>query len=234
MPASIIALDGPASSGKSTVGALLAGRLNYLFFDTGAMYRAVTLIALVRRIPISDEAAVNALAESLKIDVLPPLFNDGRQCTVLADGDDVTWSIRAPEVDANVSQVSAYPKVREILTAEMRAIAKRGRVVMVGRDIGTVVLPDADVKIYLDASSEERARRRHAELEARGIEKPYEETLAAIRERDQFDSSRQHAPLKADSDAKIVDTTGLSIGQVVSELLTLVKSVKRETSNAKA
>lgn len=230
MTASIIALDGPASSGKSTVGSLLAGRLNYLFFDTGAMYRAVTLIALVRRIPVADEAAVSALAGSLKIDVLPPLFNDGRQCTVLADGDDVTWSIRAPEVDANVSQVSAYPKVREILTAQMRAIAKRGRVVMVGRDIGTVVLPDADLKIYLDASSEERARRRHSELEARGIEKLYDEILAAIRERDRFDSSRQHAPLKADSDAKIVDTTGLNINQVVSELLTLVKSVNRQPS----
>jgi cytidylate kinase len=191
------------------------------------MYRAVTLIALLRRIPISDEAAVTALAESLKIDVLPPLFNDGRQCTVLADGDDVTWSIRAPEVDANVSQVSAYPKVREILTAQMRAIAKRGRVVMVGRDIGTVVLPDADLKIYLDASPEERAHRRHAELEARGIEKPYDEILTAICERDGFDSSREHAPLKADSTAKIVDTSGLNINQVVSELLTLVKSVNR-------
>ncbi len=230
MIVSTIALDGPASSGKSTVGSLLAGRLNYLFFDTGAMYRAVTLVALVRRISITDEAAVNGLAESLKIDVLPPLFNDGRQCTVIADGDDITWSIRAPEVDANVSQVSAYPKVREILTAEMRSIAKRGRVVMVGRDIGTVVLPEADLKIYLDASPEERARRRHAELEARGIEKPYAEILTAICERDAFDSGREHAPLKASFDAKAVDTTGLSINQVVSELLTLVKSAKPQTT----
>ena len=224
MPASIIALDGPASSGKSTVGSLLAGRLNYLFFDSGVMYRAVTLVALVRRISISDEAAVSRLAESLKIDVFPPLFNDGRQCTVVADGDDVTWSLRAPEVDANVSQVSAYPKVREVLTAQMRAIAKRGRVVMVGRDIGTVVLPDADLKIYLDASPEERARRRHAELEERGSKKPYDEILASIRERDQFDSSREHAPLKAAPDAKVMDTTGLSVGQVVSILLGLVKA----------
>ncbi|MBI3240990.1 MAG: (d)CMP kinase [Chloroflexi bacterium] len=233
MPASIIALDGPASSGKSTVGSLLAGRLNYLFFDSGVMYRAVTLAALERHISISDEAVVNSLAASLKIDVLPPLFNDGRQCTVLADGDDVTWPIRASEVDANVSQVSAYPKVREILTAEMRSIAKRGRVVMVGRDIGTVVLSDADLKIYLDASPEERARRRHAENEARGVEKPYDEILAAIRERDRFDSSREHAPLKAAPDANIVDTTGLSVGQVVSALLALVKSVNRQPSNDK-
>jgi len=230
MLASIIALDGPASSGKSTVGVLLAGRLNYLFFDTGVMYRAVTLAALRRSVPTADESAVTELAETVKIDVMPPLFNDGRQCTVLLDGGDVTWDIRAPEVDGSVSQVSAYRRVREILTDEMRAIAKRGRVVMVGRDIGTVVLPDAELKIYLDASAEERARRRHAELAERGIDKPYEEILAAIRERDRFDSSREYAPLKPAPDARIVDTTGLSVGQVVSHLLSLVKSVAVQPS----
>lgn len=224
MHPSTITLDGPASSGKSTTGVLLAGRLNYLFFDTGVMYRAVTLAALLRQVPVADEAAVTPLAESVKIDVLPPHFNDGRQCTVLLNSEDVTWAIRAPEVDANVSQVSAYPRVREILTAQMRAIARRGRVVMVGRDIGTVVLPDAELKIYLDATPEERARRRHTELVERGIQKPYEEILAAIRRRDKFDSGREHAPLKPAPDAKIVDTTGMSVGQVVSHLLSLVKA----------
>ncbi len=220
---SIITLDGPASSGKSTVGALLAGRLNYLCFDTGVMYRAVTLAALLRRVAVADETAVAKLAESVKIDVLPPHFNDGRQCTVLLDGEDVTWAIRAAEVDADVSQVSAYKRVREILTAEMRAIAKRGRVVMLGRDIGTVVLPDADLKIYLDATPDERARRRHSELEGRGIVSEYGQILASIRKRDQFDSSREHAPLRPASEAKIVDTTGLTINQVVAKLLELVR-----------
>ena len=228
MTASTITLDGPASSGKSTVGNMLAGRLNYLFFDTGVMYRAITLAALLSKTPIDDEAAVTALAEKAKIDVYPPLFNDGRQCTVMLDNEDVTWAIRAPEVDANVSKVSAYPKVREILTEEMRAIGKRGRVIMVGRDIGTVVLPEAELKIYLDASPEERARRRHAELAGRGIAKPYEEILAAIRKRDQIDSTREHAPLKAAPDAKIVDTSGMSVGQVVAKLMELVRSVNTE------
>jgi len=224
MTASTITLDGPASSGKSTVGNMLAGRLNYLFFDTGVMYRAVTLAALLKEIPIADEAAISELASVVKIDVFPPHFNDGRQCTVLLDNEDVTWAIRAPEVDADVSQVSAYPKVREVLTAQMRAIAKRGRVIMVGRDIGTVVLPDADLKIYLDASPEERARRRHAEMAERGIEKPFEEILTAMRERDKFDSSRKTAPLKPASDARIVDTTGQSTGQVVAKLMEMVRA----------
>lgn len=225
MPASIITLDGPASSGKSTVGNMLAGRLNYLFFDTGVMYRAVTLAALLRQVAIADEHAVADLAAGIKIDVLPPHFNDGRQCTVLLDGQDVTWSIRAPEVDASVSQVSAYPQVREILTARMREIGARGRVIMVGRDIGTVVLPEADLKIYLDATPEERARRRHAELVERGIEKPYEEILVAMRKRDKFDSTREHAPLRVAPGASVVDTTGLTMGQVISRLLELVRSV---------
>ncbi len=224
---SVIALDGPASSGKSTVGALVAGRLNYLFFDSGVMYRAVTLAALLRRIPITDEAAVSALAESVQIDVLPPLFNDGRQCTVLLDKEDVTWAIRAPEVDAAVSQVSAYARVRQVLTGQMRAIALRGRILMAGRDIGTVVLPDAELKIYLDASAEERAQRRYAEQAGRGGKESYDDILAAIRKRDAFDSSREHAPLIGAADAATVDTTGLSVSQVVSRLLALIKN--RET-----
>jgi cytidylate kinase len=226
MTAKIITLDGPASSGKSTVGNMLAGRLNYLFFDTGVMYRAVTLAALVRKISIDDEAAITALASQIVVEIYPPLLNDGRQCTVLLDKEDVTWAIRTPEVEAKVSEVSAYPRVREILTEQMRAIGRRGRVIMVGRDIGTVVLPDADLKVYLDATPESRARRRHAELAERGIEKSYGDILAGIRERDHYDSTRDTAPLKAAKDAKVVDTTDLSLGQVIARLMELVRAVQ--------
>ena len=165
---STIAIDGPAASGKSTIGALLAEQLGYIYFDTGVMYRAVTWAALDRGIDIDDEAAVTALAERVRIDVLAPTVEDGRQYTVMCDGQDVTWAIRAPDVDRAVSPVSAYPGVRAAMTAQQRRIGLGGRVVMVGRDIGTVVLPEADLKIYLDASVEERARRRLREIMSRG------------------------------------------------------------------
>ena len=158
MTPTIIAIDGPAASGKSTIAAALAHKLSYLYFDTGVMYRTATWAALDRGLAISDEAAVTKLTESLQIDVKPPSVNDGRQYDVLCDGVDVTWAIRSPEVDAHVSPVSAYPGVRSALTAQQRRIGLRGNVVMVGRDIGTVVLPEAPLKIYLDASAEERAR----------------------------------------------------------------------------
>lgn len=167
MPPSTITIDGPVASGKSTIGYLLARHLGYLYLDTGAMYRAVTWVALARGVPVEDEAAVTALAHALRIDVIPPTADDGRQYTVLADGADVTWEIRRPEVDGSVSAVSAYPGVREAMVAQQRRIAAGGRVVMVGRDIGSVVLPDADLKLYLDASPQERARRRWLERRAR-------------------------------------------------------------------
>ena len=223
MKPSTIAVDGPAASGKSTVSEALARQLGYLYFDTGVMYRAVTWAALECGIPIEDEAAVTALAEQLHIDVTPPTADDGRQYTVLADGADgtpvdVTWSIRAPEVNAQVSPVSAYRGVREALVSQQRRIAPGGRVVMVGRDIGTVVLPDADLKIYLDASVEERARRRWLEMQARGEEADYETVLASMRRRDEIDSTREVAPLRAAEDAIVLDTTDLSIDEVVAEL----------------
>ena len=216
-----IAIDGTAASGKSTIGGLLARRLGYLFFDTGVMYRAVTWMALKRGIDIADEEAVSALAESLHIDVVPPTVNDGRQYTVYADGEDVTWDIRRPEVDAHVSPVSAYPGVRRALTAQQRRIGLKGKVVMAGRDIGTVVLPEADLKIFLDASPEERARRRWKELRERGEEADYQQVLASIRRRDRIDSSRQYAPLRCAQDAVYVDTTHLSIEEVLERVLRL-------------
>lgn len=219
---SIIAIDGPAGSGKSTVGQRLAAQLGYLYFDTGVMYRAVTREALRRGVSIDDEAAVTALAGRLKIDVTPPTVDDGRQYTVLVGGRDATWELRAPEVDAHVSPVSAYPGVRSAMTELQRQIGLRGRVVMVGRDIGTVVLPDADLKVYLDASVEVRARRRHQECLERGETRPFEEILAGLRERDRIDSTRDVAPLRPADDAVRLDTSAMSVNQVVARLLALV------------
>ena len=223
MPPSTIAIDGPAASGKSTIAAALARQLGYLYFDTGVMYRAATWAALDRGLAISDETAVTQLTATLQIEVNPPSQNDGRQYDVLCDGVDVTWSIRSPEVDANVSPVSVYPGVRSALTAQQRRIGLRGHVVMVGRDIGTVVLPEADLKIYLDASAEERAQRRYAEKIARGDEtQSYDEVLAVVKQRDAIDSGRVTAPLRAAADAVIVDSTGLSIAEVVAQITDLV------------
>ncbi|MEA3349807.1 MAG: (d)CMP kinase [Chloroflexota bacterium] len=212
---STIAIDGPAASGKSTIAKRLADYLDYLYFDTGVMYRAITWVALERIGAVADEAAVVNLAETVQIDVRAASQNDGRDCDVLADGEDITWGIRLPDVDANVSVVAAYPGVREALTSQQRRIGQRGKVVMVGRDIGTVVLPDADLKIYLDASMQERARRRFDERVARGDEISFDAVLAAMRKRDEIDSTRKVAPLRAADDAVILNSDGLDIDQVL-------------------
>jgi cytidylate kinase len=219
---STIAIDGPAASGKSTIGGLLSDRLGYLYIDTGAMYRAVTWVALQRGLDIGDGEAISELARALEIEITRPAVDDGRQYTVLADGQDVTWQIRRPEVDRNVSPVSAYAGVRTALTEQQRRIARRGGVVMVGRDIGTVVIPDADLKIFLDASAEVRARRRYLEVLERGDEADYEHILQDMKRRDQIDSQRDVAPLIAAEDAVIVDTSNLSITEVLEVVESLV------------
>ena len=220
---SIIAIDGPAASGKSTIGKRLADALNYLFFDTGVMYRTITWLAIQRGLEMDDEAAITALAESIPIDVLPPSQADGRACDVVVDGQDITWEIRRPEVDANVSVISAYAGVRRALSDQQRRVGQRGRVVMVGRDIGTVVLPEADLKIYLDATAEERARRRYDEIITRGESADHDEILAKIIERDRIDSTRDVAPLKIAEDAVIVDSDHLSAEEVFQQVLALSK-----------
>jgi cytidylate kinase len=204
-----IAIDGPAASGKSTLGKKLAEALGYLYFDTGVLYRAVTWLALEKGVPIEDEAGVTALAQACEIDLLPASIDDGRDNDVLVDGLEVTWAIRSPAVDANVSPVSAYPGVRAALSAQQRRIGLRGRVVMVGRDIGTVVLPEAGLKIYLEASAEQRARRRCAQQRQRGLPADYDEILAAVRQRDQIDSTRDVSPLRPAPDAVVVDSDEL-------------------------
>ena len=220
----IIAIDGPAASGKSTLAKRLAGFLDYLYFDTGVMYRAVTWIVIQRGVAFDDEATVTKLAETIPIDVQPASKNDGRDYDVLVEGQDITWEIRQPEVEANVSVVSAYAGVRKALSAQQRRVGLRGQVVMVGRDIGTVVLPEAELKIYLDASVEERARRRYVERAAQDNHLSYDAILEAMRKRDQIDSTREVAPLQAASDAIVIDSDGKSVEDVLAEMKALISN----------
>ena len=222
-PPSIIAIDGPAASGKSTLGLSLAQALGYLFFDTGTMYRAVTWLALKLDMDLRAEAKVTALAEQTQIDIAPASKQDGRVGDILIAGEDITWETRLPEVEANVSIVSAYGGVRSALSSQQRRIGQRGKVVMVGRDIGTVVLPEADLKIYLDASAEKRAKRRYAEIIARGGRADYNEILAKVIERDHIDSTRDVAPLKTADDAVVLDSNQLNAEQVFEKVLALCK-----------
>lgn len=218
----LIAIDGPAASGKSTLAEKIALELGFFYFDTGVMYRAVTLAALRQNIPLEDETRVSTLAASIQIDVQKPSQADGRSMDVFVNGEDVTWLIRTPEVDRNVSRVSAYVGVREAMTEQQRRIGERGQMVMVGRDIGTVVFPDAAWKIYLEASPEERAKRRYEENQKRGESLSYEEILASIRKRDAVDSSRAIAPLKPAPDAIVIDSDGRTIDQVFEEALKIL------------
>jgi len=222
-PPSIIALDGPAASGKSTLGRSVADALGFLFFDTGVMYRAITWIALQHDMDLSNESAVVTLAQTAQIDIRPPSKNDGRACDVLIGDKDVTWDMRDGSVDANVSVVSAYAGVRKALSEQQRRIGLRGKVIMVARDIGTVVLPEADLKIYLDASAEERARRRYDEIIARGEQADYDEILRKVIERDRIDSTRAVAPLRPAEDAIIIDSDKLTAEQVLTRVMELCK-----------
>jgi CMP/dCMP kinase len=228
----VVTIDGPAASGKSTVGYRLAALISFLYFDTGALYRAVTWAALERRIAVQDEAAVGALAAAIQIDVIAPQANqfDGRHATILADGQDVTWLIRSPQVDQNVSAVAAYPAVRAALSDQQRRIGQhygagmgdKPGIVMVGRDIGTVVMPDAPLKIYLDASAQERAKRRYQEQQDRGEQVTYEELLSDLLRRDRVDSERSHSPLRAAVDAVVIDTSQIGPDEVVVRIVQIV------------
>jgi cytidylate kinase len=224
----IVAIDGPAASGKTTVGNQLAEKWEYLFFDTGVMYRAVTWLAIDQKISTKDEVAVSVLAEQVQIDVEPPSKDDGREYDVLADGIDVTWQIRNPKVDAKVSRVSAYPDVRKALTKQQRRIGLRGDVIMVGRDIGTVVLPEADLKIFLDASVEERAKRRFDQRINRGEEVDFSKILKMLKKRDKKDSTREIAPLRAASDAVVINTDVLSIPEVLSRIEECAQLIEKD------
>jgi cytidylate kinase len=228
---STIAIDGPSASGKTTLALSLAETLRYLYFDTGIMYRAVTLAALRRGIDLTDDQANVDLANRVVIDLVPPTVDDGRSCTVFLDGEDVTWLLRSVEVEEQVSIPSANAGVRHALTLQQRRIGERGKVVMVGRDIGTVVLPNADLKIYLDATVEARARRRWEEYRANGRKDDYDQILTAMKKRDQIDSQRSVAPLRPADDAIVVDTTTLSATDVLDRILRLMQAGEASSSD---
>ncbi|ASS75166.1 cytidylate kinase [Tumebacillus algifaecis] len=219
-----VALDGPAGAGKSTVAKLAAKALGVTYVDTGAMYRAITWKALQEKIDLADQAALTELSTRVKIEF--QLTKEGQNVSV--DGADITEAIRSGEVTSNVSAVSAVSGVREAMVKLQQEIAAQTGVVMDGRDIGTVVLPDANVKIWLTASVEERAQRRYQELVAKGQTLDYDQLKAEIERRDLLDSGREHSPMKKADDAIVVDTTGQSIEMVIEQILHICRSAEAQ------
>lgn len=212
----IIAIDGPGGAGKSTIAGLLAEELGYLHLDTGAMYRAVTLAALEKNIEFDDNEALAKVAENINID-----FNKTGE--IFIDGRNVSQEIRSQKVDAYVSETAAVKEVREVLVKKQKEIARKNKVVMDGRDITTVVLPDAEYKFYLTASIEERARRRYEELKSKNIKVDIEDIKNNIKERDKKDSQRKYSPLKKADDAVLIDSTNLSIEEVIEKIKKIIQ-----------
>lgn len=227
----IIAIDGPAGAGKSTVGHHLAQLLDFLFFDTGIMYRAVTWAALQQNLDIYEAETIGALAQRMKIEVTPVESNDqpGQQCIVHVDGQNITAFLRTLDIDQNVSIVSAHAPVRQALSIQQRRIGqhygsgtaeKRG-IVMAGRDIGTVVLPESKLKVYMDATLIERARRRFCEVRQKGRKAQITQIIAEIKQRDKIDTERSLSPLRRADDAIELDTSDMTTAEVVNEILAI-------------
>jgi cytidylate kinase len=216
----IIAIDGPSGAGKGTVARAVARELGYRHVDSGAMYRAVGWQALRERVPLDDEAAVARLAERSNIELT--------STRVCIDGRDITKEIRTPEIDRAATAVARLPSVRAVLVDRQRRLGADGGIVMEGRDIGTVVFPHADVKIYLDASPEERARRRAADPAHTGVPAAVSDVATLLTQRDEQDRTRTASPLYAAPDARVVDTTGKSVEEVVRDVMTVVKEKRLE------
>ena len=219
----VIALDGPAASGKSSVGLKLANKLEYKFLDTGMMYRAVAWAALNQGLDFENEMEIGELAQRIDIDITSPSVEDGRMNDVFVDKVDVSWKIKDPEVNQIVSQISKYKKVRQAMTENQRKIGKNGNIVMAGRDIGTVVMPNADLKIFLEASPRERAIRRYNEELNRGKSVDLDQVIQNIEMRDKIDSGRKIAPLMPAKDAIIIYTDGKDVSAVVDEILSQIE-----------
>ena len=215
-----IAIDGPSGAGKSTLARRLATTLRFLYVDTGAIYRTIAYYAYANHLDPADEAAVLAALPDIRIELCHDA--EGLQRMIL-NGEDVTDAIRLPQISQYASVVSAYPGVRAFLLEMQRDFARKGSVIMDGRDIGTVVLPQADVKVFLTASPEARARRRCLELEQRGTPEPFDQVLSEIQQRDWDDSHRETAPLRRAEDAVVVDTTELNFEESLAALLTVVR-----------
>ena len=218
-----IAIDGPAASGKSTTAKVLANKLGYLYIDTGAMYRAVTLAVLRSNISLDDVTSIVDLIDGIDIELK---LKESDIHTYL-NNEDVSEEIRLPKITAVISQISAHAQVREIMVKKQRIMAHSGGIIMDGRDIGTVVLPDADVKIFMQADLEKRAKRRYVELKNKGIKVDFDKVKAEIQHRDTIDSSRNISPLKPAHDAYIIDTSNLTIDQQVAQVIDIIKRVEQ-------
>lgn len=220
----IIAIDGPAGSGKSTTARILAEKLGYVYLDTGAMYRALTYVALKKKVLPSDSRKLAELARALPLRFEP---SNGKNRVFIGEKD-VSKQIRTPEITRVVSEISAHAEVRKAMVEKQKAIGKNGSIVAEGRDTTTVVFPGADIKVYMDARVEERARRRVLDMKAMGVNTTVEEQIKEINRRDGSDSKRKHSPLKKASDAVVVDTTKLTIDGEVNRILELLYELVNE------
>lgn len=214
-----IAIDGPSGAGKSTISRKAAEKFGFIYVDTGAIYRTIGLATKIRGVSLDDTAAVVALLPTLEIELK---YNDAGEQHMYLDGNDVSRDIRLPEVSMLASKVSAIPEVRAFLVDMQRGMAEKYDVIMDGRDIGTVILPNADLKIFLTADVRDRARRRYEELHAKGMEKPFDEVLAEMEKRDEQDTQRAAAPLKAADDAVLLDTSGNTLEESIDEVCRLI------------
>lgn len=214
-----IAIDGPSGAGKSTISRKAAEKFGFIYVDTGAIYRTIGLATKIRGVSLDDTAAVIELLPTLEIELK---YNDAGEQHMYLDGNDVSRDIRLPEVSMLASKVSAIPAVREFLVDMQRGMAEKYDVIMDGRDIGTVILPNADLKIFLTADVRDRAHRRYEELRAKGMEKPFDEVLAEMEKRDEQDTQRAAAPLKAADDAVLLDTSGNTLEESIDEVCRLI------------